>query len=76
MPVIVPPTPTAEDNLRLACTVVADSVNPLPITREAWRAVAGRAGVPVLEIEVVCYRPARAPPPGRNPRARISPVGH
>jgi predicted kinase len=44
----------AEDNLRLGRTVVADSVNPLEITREAWRAVAARAGVPALEIEVVC----------------------
>ena len=48
---------TAEDNLRLGLSVVADSVNPLPITREAWRAVAGRAGVPVLELEVVCSDP-------------------
>jgi predicted kinase len=44
----------AEDNLRLGLTVVADSVNPLPITREAWRDVARRAGAPIIEIEVVC----------------------
>jgi predicted kinase len=44
----------AEDNLRLGGTVVADCVNPWPLTRDAWRAVAARAGVPVLEIEVVC----------------------
>ena len=35
----------AEDNLRLGGTVIADSVNPLPITRAAWREVAERAGV-------------------------------
>ncbi|WP_159350670.1 AAA family ATPase [Roseomonas harenae] len=44
----------AEANLRLGQAVVADSVNPLGITRAAWRAVAARAGVPCLEIELVC----------------------
>jgi predicted kinase len=43
-----------EDNLRLGHVVVADSVNPWPLTREAWRAVAGRCGVHALEVEVVC----------------------
>ena len=47
----------AEDNLRLGLAVVADSVNPLLITREAWRAVAARAGAPLVEIEVVCSDP-------------------
>jgi predicted kinase len=44
----------SEDNLRLGHTVVADSVNPLQITRTAWRNVAERAGVNAVEIEVVC----------------------
>jgi predicted kinase len=44
----------AEDNLRLGHTVIADSVNPLEITRTAWRNVAQRAGVNSVEIEVVC----------------------
>jgi predicted kinase len=44
----------ADDNLRLGLPVVADSVNPLAITRAAWRDVARRAGVPFVEIEVVC----------------------
>jgi predicted kinase len=44
----------AEDNVRLGRTVIADSVNPLPITREAWRAVAHRAQVKLVEVEVVC----------------------
>jgi predicted kinase len=48
----------AEENLRLGLPVVADTVNPLPVTREAWRAVAGRAGVPFVEIEVLCSDPA------------------
>jgi predicted kinase len=44
----------AEDNLRLGRVVVADSVNPLRITRDAWRAVAKRLPVKAVEIEVKC----------------------
>jgi predicted kinase len=44
----------AEDNLRLGRTVVADSVNPISITRDAWLEVADRTGVRAFEIEVRC----------------------
>lgn len=44
----------AEDNLRLGRTVIADSVNPLPITRDSWLRVANRAQVPVVEVEIEC----------------------
>ena len=44
----------AEDNLRLGHIVIADSVNPLPVTRDAWRAVAARAAVSLAEVEVEC----------------------
>jgi predicted kinase len=44
----------AEDNLRAGRTVIADCVNPWLLTRAAWRSVAARASVPVLEVEVVC----------------------
>jgi predicted kinase len=44
----------AADNLLLGRTVVADSVNPLRITREAWREVARNAGVESLEVEIKC----------------------
>src|SRR5262245_20982556 len=44
----------AGDNLRLGLSVVADSVNPLPITRAAWKAVATGAGARFVEIEVIC----------------------
>ena len=56
----------AEDNLRLGHTVVADSVNPLEITREAWRDVAkrrshgGRSGDRL-------FRPRRASATRRRP---------
>ena len=44
----------AEDNLRVGRTVVADCVNPWPLTRGAWRAVAERAGVAALDVEIIC----------------------
>ena len=44
----------AGDNLRLGRLVIAESVNPLPVTRQAWRAVAVENGVEAVEIEVVC----------------------
>lgn len=44
----------AEDNLCLGRTVIADSVNPIRITREAWADVARRAGVCAIEVEVKC----------------------
>jgi predicted kinase len=47
----------AEDNLRLGLTVIADSVNPLHLTRAAWRAAAARAERPSVEVEIVCTDP-------------------
>jgi predicted kinase len=44
----------AEDNLRLSRTVIADCVNPLTLTRDAWVQVAKRAGAAVVEVEIVC----------------------
>jgi predicted kinase len=44
----------AEDNLRLGRTVVADCVNPWPATRSEWSAVAERAAVRAIPVEVLC----------------------
>ena len=44
----------AEDNLRAELSVIADSVNPVDFTREAWRHVALKVGKPFCEIEVRC----------------------
>src|ERR1700677_3133742 len=44
----------AEDNLRLGLIVIADSVNPWMLTRNAWRDAGLRAGARVVEIEIVC----------------------
>jgi predicted kinase len=62
----------AADNLKNGLSVIADSVNPIAITRDAWRKVAIEAGVSFCEIEIVCSnesehrnrlegRPARGP---------------
>jgi predicted kinase len=44
----------AEDNLRLGRTVIADCVNPVRQSRDAWLAVAQRAHARAAEVEVVC----------------------
>lgn len=44
----------ARSNLALGMSVVADCVNPLPVTREAWRAVAADTSSHLVEVEVVC----------------------
>ena len=44
----------AAENLRLGTIVVADSVNPIQLTRDAWFAVATDAGVKAVKIEIVC----------------------
>jgi predicted kinase len=44
----------AGDNLALGRIVIADSVNPISVTRTAWRAVAKAAHVPALEVEILC----------------------
>lgn len=44
----------ATENLRLGRTVVADTVNPWQLTRDAWRDAARRAERPFLDVEIVC----------------------
>lgn len=45
----------AKENLRRpGRTVVADAVNPLNVTRDAWREIAAAARCPLLEIGVIC----------------------
>lgn len=45
------------DALSQGFIVIAESVNPLAITRDAWCAVAGAVGVRCIEVEVVCSDP-------------------
>lgn len=47
----------AASNLVNGCLVVADCVNPVPESRQGWRAAAARAKAPILEIEIVCSDP-------------------
>src|SRR6185436_8244094 len=44
----------AADNLRVGRSVVADSCNPLELTRREWEQVAEEVGARFLNIEVVC----------------------
>jgi predicted kinase len=44
----------AEDNLRLGRIVIADAVNPVPASRDAWLRVANRAQVTAVEVEIEC----------------------
>jgi len=44
----------AIDNLKLGHTVIGDSVNPIPITRDSWRETAQKAGTDFVEIEFFC----------------------
>ena len=44
----------ALDNLRLGLTVIADSVNPIAITRNDWQQIAIEANTNFIDIEIVC----------------------
>ena len=44
----------AEDNLKTGRTVIADSVNPIKMTRDDWLEVAKKASVKAIEVEVIC----------------------
>jgi predicted kinase len=44
----------AADNLRVGMSVVADSCNPITLTRREWEQVAESTGAQHLHIEVVC----------------------
>lgn len=44
----------AAENLRLGNDVISDSVNPIEVTRAAWRAVAAESGARAIEVEVRC----------------------
>jgi predicted kinase len=64
----------AEDNLRRGRIVVADCVNPWPLTRNEWRCVADRAGVRAIDVEIVCSDPDEH---RRRVEARLSDItGH
>jgi predicted kinase len=48
----------ATDNLRLGLSVVADSCNPIALTRREWEKVARTEGAEWINIEVICSDPA------------------
>jgi predicted kinase len=44
----------AKENLSIGNTVVADSVNPWQLTRDAWRQAAEDAGKLAVDVEIIC----------------------
>jgi predicted kinase len=44
----------AAEQLRHGVSVVAECVNPLGVTRDAWRDVAADHGARLVEVELVC----------------------
>lgn len=44
----------AEDNLNVGISVIADSCNPIELTRDEWNAVATKTGSAFVDIEVIC----------------------
>ncbi|HEV7652178.1 MAG TPA: AAA family ATPase [Actinophytocola sp.] len=48
----------AKDLLRQGSHVFAECVNPMKITRDAWRDVAETTGAHLVEVELVCSDPA------------------
>lgn len=44
----------AQDNLSLGRVVIADSVNPIEITRKSWIQVATNLGIHFVELEIIC----------------------
>jgi len=44
----------ATDNLELGRSVVADSCNPIELTRTAWENIASSAGAGYRNIEIIC----------------------
>ena len=44
----------ASDNLNIGLSVVADSCNPVEITRREWESVAGSAHAQFINIEITC----------------------
>jgi len=64
----------AIEQLRSGRNVIADSVNPIQVTRDAWRWVAAEGGARLLEVEVVCSDPEEH---RRRVEARVADIpGH
>ena len=47
----------ARDNLKAARIVIADCVNPVAESRQAWADSAAQAGCPLLNVQIICSDP-------------------
>jgi len=52
----------AADNLRMGMSVIADSCNPIPVTRREWEEVAPTSKARFLNIKVICSDPIEPRP--------------
>jgi len=44
----------AREQLRLGLDVIAECVNPIALTRDAWLDIAAASGAAIVEVEVIC----------------------
>jgi len=44
----------AREQLRLGLDVIAECVNPIALTRDAWLDIAAASGAAIIEVEVIC----------------------
>jgi predicted kinase len=44
----------AEANLKIGNTVIADTVNPIKLTRDGWRDAAAASASAIIDVEVIC----------------------
>jgi predicted kinase len=44
----------AREQLRLGLDVIAECVNPIALTRDAWLDIAAGSGAAIVEVEVIC----------------------
>src|ERR1700679_4112247 len=64
----------AAENLRVGRSIIADSVNPLRMTRASWAEIAREAKVPLIEVEIISSEESET---GRGVEQRTSDIkGH
>jgi len=66
---------TEQPGLLMVTQVPADAVNPLGVTRDAWRDVADGNGARLVEVELVCTDRAAHGRPHRLDNRIVKPGG-
>ncbi|EGU46304.1 kinase [Vibrio ichthyoenteri ATCC 700023] len=63
----------ASDNLKLGLDVIADSCNPIQLTRDEWQSVASQVGANYINIEIACSQREEHQ---RRVETRLSPIAN